>query len=258
MASSTTEESHEVKAIKQHISTFKSQISTTTNNVSSAKSNMDAAIAMYAALQSQLDVSKKELKDVEKLLVEAEQRAVNDDNDHVKLEGGSNKRRKVSPPPQDDTNTNNSAGVTVKMEENNDHAYDEETDKEDEDESTNQANKSVNNSNTNAASASKTSSRHPKDIMNSTARHQSTNDNKEGALGNSAANATGVASQSTSSNIQIVLEDCGSGSLNGTYTKVVGQMYDGAPVYIDIKRIYIIYRDSMSMGPNNWYIGWFG
>ena len=113
---STTEESHEVKAIKQHISTIKSQISTTTNNVSSAKSNMDAAIAMYASLQSQLDVSKKELKDVEKLLVEAEQRAAVN-NDDVNVEGGSNKRRKVSPPPQDDdtdTNNNNSAGVTAK------------------------------------------------------------------------------------------------------------------------------------------------
>jgi len=61
---STTEESHEVKAIKLHISTIKSQISITTNNVSSAKSNMEAAksnleaaIEMYASAKSQLDVS---------------------------------------------------------------------------------------------------------------------------------------------------------------------------------------------------------
>jgi len=62
---------------------------------------------------------------------------------------------------------------------------------------------------------------------------------------------------------QVILEGIyfrsGSSKLNGTYTKIVGQMFNGAPVYT--KRVgsglvinYVIYRDSASMESNNWYI----
>lgn len=213
---------------------------------------MDAAIAMYASLQSQLDVSKKELKDVEKLLAEAEQRAVNNDNDNLKLEGGSNKRRKVSPPPQDDdtdTNNNNSAGVAVKMEDN-DHAYDEETDKEDEDETTNQA--KVNNSNTNVEPAnSNTAYTQSNDVNNRTTAN--TNKNKEGVLVSTTA---AVSQSSTHSNTvnQVIVENCGNSYSSGTYIKIVGQTYEGALVYSNGD--YVIYRDIRSMGNNNWYVGY--
>jgi len=204
---------------------------------------MDAAIAMYAALQSQLDVSKKELKDVEKLLAEAEQqRAVNNDvNDDVNVEGGSNKRRKVSPPPED---TNNHAGgVTVKKEEDNDHAYDEDTDKEDEDGTKNQANKTVDNSN--AASANNNTSSQAND-MDGTAASTTNNQEALAAIG-----------QSTSSNNvdQVIVEGCGNFHFDGTYTKIVGKMCNGAPVYGKEDYDYI-YRDSTSMGPSNWFIGY--
>jgi len=285
---SSTEESHEVKAIKLHISTIKSQISITTNNVSSAKSNMDAAIAMYAALQSQLDVSKKELKDVEKLLVEAEQRAaaVANVNNDVNVEGGRNKRRKVSPPPQDDdTNTNNSggvtavkmeddgnaydeetdneedsndtnndhAGVTVKKEEgNNNHAYDDETDKEDEDETKPSATNNVSAKNNNSGS------HQSNDDMNTTTG--STSNNQEASRSSDASSTTAAAGQSTSSNDvnQVIVEGSGDSVVNGTYTKVVGQTHDGAPIYSkgQYMESIIIYRDSRSMRSNNWYISY--
>ena len=213
---------------------------------------MDAAIAMYAALQSQLDVSKKELKDIEKLLMEAEQRAVNDGNDHVKLEGGRNKRRKVSPPPQDDTN--NSAGVTVKKEEESDHHYDDETDKEDGDkedgkeEDDDGSTKLPATNNSASANNNNPAGSQSNDDMNTTAA--STSNNHE-ALG------SGDASQSTSSNNvkadQVIVEDCGLSEFNGTYTKVIGHMYDGAPVYSKGKGC-VIYCDSKSMGNNNWFI----
>ena len=253
---SSTEESHDVKAIKLHISTIKSQISITTNNVSSAKSNMDAAIAMYASLQSQLDVSKKELNDVEKLLAEAEQRAIV--NDNVNVEGGSNKRRKVSPPPQDDAN--NQAGVTIKMEQDSDH-YDDETDKEDGDkedgkeEDDDGSTKPPATNNTSANDNNPAGSRQSNDMNDGTTGHQeSTNNNKE-ALGSSAAS---TASQSTSDVDQVIVEGCGVFKDNGMYTKVAYK--NRAPVYS--KRVVcsngntIIYRDSNSMGPNNWFIGY--
>jgi len=263
---STTEESHEVKAIKLHITTLKSQISITTNNVSSAKSNIDAAIAMYAALQSQLDVSKKELKDVEKLLVEAEQRAFadNDVNDNVNNEGGSNKRRKVSPPPQDDTN--NSAGVIVKKEEEDGNAYDEETDKEDgdkedgkeEDDDGSTKPPAINNVSANNNNPAGSQSN---DNMNRTTGSIS---NNHEALGSGNATSSTAARQSTSVNNvnQVIVEGCGLSVLNGIYTKAVRQTFDGAPVPLLFagapvyrKGVYVIYRDSMSMGPCNWFIG---
>ena len=215
---------------------------------------MDAAIAMYASLQSQLDVSKKELKDVEKLLVETEQRAAVNNND-VNVEGGRKKRRKVSPPPQDDdTNNNNSAGVTVKMEENNDHAYDDETDKEDDDEEEGKeedddgtikplATNNASSNNNNPAGSSN-------DNTNNTTGRTSNNHESSTTM---AIGQTNTESDSGDVN-QVIMEGCGVSNVNGTYTKIVGQMYDGAPVYS--KMSYVIYRDSMSMGNNNWFIGY--
>jgi len=227
---------------------------------------MDAAIAMYAALQSQLDVSKKELKDVEKLLVEAEQRAFadNDVNDNVNNEGGSNKRRKVSPPPQDDTN--NSAGVIVKKEEEDGNAYDEETDKEDgdkedgkeEDDDGSTKPPAINNVSANNNNPAGSQSN---DNMNRTTGSIS---NNHEALGSGNATSSTAARQSTSVNNvnQVIVEGCGLSVLNGIYTKAVRQTFDGAPVPLLFagapvyrKGVYVIYRDSMSMGPCNWFIG---
>ena len=230
---STTEESYEVKAIKLHISTIKSQISITTNNVSSAKSNMDAAIAMYASLQSQLDVSKKELKDVEKLLAEAEQRANIDNNVNDNVEGGSNKRRKVSPPPQDDDT--NTAGVTVKMEDDG-NAYDKETDNEEDSDDTN---------NDHAGGINV-----KKEEGNNHAYDDETDKEEEDDV---------AVSQSTSSNNvnQVIVEGSGDSLVNGTYTEEVGQVHKGAPLYSQGN--HVIYRDSRSMGTYNWFIGyWYG
>ena len=78
---------------------------------------------------------------------------------------------------------------------------------------------------------------------------QSINNNKEGATGSSAAS---TASQSTSDVNQVIVEGCGLSGVNGTFTKLVGQMYNGAPVYIN--RVYAMYRNSLSMGPNSWFI----
>jgi len=218
-----SEDNHEVKA---RISSLESQISVATNNVSSAKSNMEAAIALYASLQSQLDALKKELKDVKK--VEAEQRATavaNNNNVNVELEGGSgnNKRRKVSPPPSDD-NSNNFAIVTVKKEEAN-NAYDDETDKEEEEEDgTNENNNTKNNATASATLAD-----------SNVSEDDDTNNN-------------------TPPSYQIIVEGCGRSGVDGIYTKIVGHVYKGAPVYC--YGDYAIYRDSMSMGPNNWFIGY--
>ena len=223
-----SEESHAVKAIKLHISTIKSQISITTNNVSSAKSNMDAAIAIYAALRSQLDVSKKELKDVEAKLAEAQQQAA--------IVNGSNKRRRVSPQPQ-----NNYAGVEVKREEDSGHAYDDETDKEEGDDSTKP--RATNNASANCNNQVGRQSTYNND---NTATQTTTNNNKEVS-----ANTTIAAVRQSSS--QVIVEGCGKSNHNGMYTKIVGQMYNGAPVYSKGKG-YVIYRDSMSMGPNSWFI----
>ena len=198
---------------------------------------MDAAIAMYASLQSQLDVSKKELKDVEKLLVEAEQRAAADVNNDVNAEGVSNKRRKVSPPPQD-TNTNISGGVTVKMEEDNDHAYDEETDKEDDNEE--EGKEEDDDGSTKPPATNNTSANN-----NNLAGSQS-NDNMnrttESTFNNQEALGSGDASESTSSNnVEVIVEGCGGSDFNGTYTKLGRQVYDDAPVYSKGKG-YVIYR----------------
>jgi len=83
----------------------------------------------------------------------------------------------------------------------------------------------------------------------------STSNNRE-ALGGGDASTTAVTGQSTSVNNvnQVIVEGGGVSMVNGTYTKVVGQMYDGAPVYAEGHRI--IYRNSTSMGPCNWFIGY--
>jgi len=88
-----------------------------------------------------------------------------------------------------------------------------------------------------------------------TATLQSINNNKERATAGTTASAT--ASKSTSDVDRVIAEGCGISGVNGTYTKLVGQMYNGAPVYIN--RVYAIYRNSMSMGPNSWFISvWHG
>ena len=75
--------------------------------------------------------------------------------------------------------------------------------------------------------------------------------NIEGTLGSTAA----AFSQSTSSNYvnQVIVDGSGDSLVNGTYTKEVGQMYRGAPVYSK-GRECVIYRDLRSMGNNNWFI----
>lgn len=52
------------------------------------------------------------------------------------------------------------------------------------------------------------------------------------------------------------MEGCGRSDVNGTYTKVDGQMRDGAPLYSKVGKEFVIYRDSRSMGPYNWYISY--
>jgi len=294
MSTHNTEGRREIEAIKQRLSAAKSQVSTATNNVASTKamatkmiesaqtmSDMaekevkeieytlkkakDKAKEMKDALnnvksmtqsnidtmQSQLETSKKELNDVEKLLTEAEQRATQE------AEGSSNKRRKISPQTissgitvkmeEDndyDKETDNEEepdynNITVKMEQDSDHHYDDETDKEDDDEEyeiANQTNNSAANSKTNAASSnSNTGSSELNNGMNSATG--STN-NQEAAIGQIN---------------QVIVEGWANSNCNGTYTKIVGQTHDGAPVYCNSKG-KVIYRNSMIMGPNNWFI----
>ena len=290
MSTHNIEGRREIEAIKQRLEAAKVQVSTASNNVASTKAMATKMIenaqhmsdmadkevkdientlkkakgkakemkdafdnvknmtqSNIDTMQSQLETSKKELNDVEKLLVEAEERAMQQEN-----EGNSNKRRKISPQTissgiavkmeenndydketdNEEDPADNNEGVTVKMEKDNDHAYDDETDKEDEDEIVNQTKSNVGN--------------------------------------NPTANTASVTSSSNNIN-QVVVEGCGLSDVNGTYNKVPGVMYKDAPVYskkvLHIRSIvsdektveYVIYRNSMSFSPNNWFIsGWKG
>lgn len=92
---------------------------------------------------------------------------------------------------------------------------------------------------------------------------QSNNSNNSTTNNTTSSNIANNARARSSDNInQVILEGVyyrsGSSKLNGMYTKIVGQMYNGAPVYT--KRVgsglvnYVIYRDSASIESNNWYI----
>jgi len=84
----------------------------------------------------------------------------------------------------------------------------------------------------------------------------STTNNQE-VLGSSATSSTTVAIGQSNTEItidvQVIVEGWGRPGVNGTYTKLVGHTYKGAPVYS--KGDYVIYRYSTSMRPNSWYIG---
>jgi len=269
----STDSSREIEAIKQRLAAVKTRVVVDSNNVASTKAMatkmIESAQSMSDAankeleeakakakrmmdeldntksmtqsnidiMQSQLETSQMEVQEVEKLLAKAEERAKQEVE-------GSNKRRKISPQTvssgvtvktedendydketdNEEDQDNNNITVIVKKEEDDDHAYDDETDKEDEDddETTNQANNTVG--------------------INTTANTRHT------------ANTKAAARQSTTSNVnQIFLEGCGT----STYTKVVGQIYNGVPVYSNGD--YVIYRDPTSLGPDNWFISvWHG
>jgi len=98
-----------------------------------------------------------------------------------------------------------------------------------------------------ASADNNSDTRQSSDDMNGTAT-SSTNNQEAGIA---------ASSSSTTATINfIVVEGCGISVVNGKYTKLVGQMFDGAPVYSkrSSSKNYIIYRHSISMGPNNWFI----
>jgi len=90
---------------------------------------------------------------------------------------------------------------------------------------------------------------------------QPNNNNNSTTNNPTSSNIANNARAGSSDNInQVILEGIyfrsGSSKLNGTYTKIAGQMYNGAPVYNRVHGLvkYVIYRDSASIESNNWYI----
>lgn len=104
--------------------------------------------------------------------------------------------------------------------------------------------------------------RQSNDDMNDTAT-SSTNNQEAGsadfssttAVSRSAYINNGTSISSNNVN-RVIVQGCGVSDVNGTYLKVVGQGYKGAPVYSQGN--YAIHRDLMSKGPNSWYIGYCG
>lgn len=90
---------------------------------------------------------------------------------------------------------------------------------------------------------------------------QPNNNNNSTTNNTTPSNIANNAIAGSSDNInQVILEGIyyrsGSSKLNGTYTKIVGHMCNGAPVYKRVHGLvnYVIYRDSPIMECNNWFI----
>jgi len=132
---STSEENHEVKAIKQRLVVAKLQTTSALKTLEKAKETKKSVKEMFEkmletletatksvdAAQNQYDMLQKDLKDTEKLLVEARERSSSNDIDqkpaatndtNTNENSSSNKRRKVSVSPQAKTDNQITSDIT--------------------------------------------------------------------------------------------------------------------------------------------------
>ena len=130
---SISEDSHEVKAIQQRLVAAKLQTTSALKTLEKAKETkksvkemfdkiletLETATKSVDAAQNQYDMLQKDLKDTEKLLVEARERSSSNDMDQkpaatndTNESSSSNKRRKVSVSPQTKTDNQITSDIT--------------------------------------------------------------------------------------------------------------------------------------------------
>jgi len=117
MATRDTEGRREIEAARQRLSIAKSQTTFLSKTLLSAKAAEVAARKTREDIQTQLEVSNKDLVDAQKFLAEAEVRweviAIDDDDDisSVAIDGNNKKRKANAVSPQgNNSNNNNNAG----------------------------------------------------------------------------------------------------------------------------------------------------
>jgi len=140
--------------------------------------------------------------------------------------------------------------ISIDVKKDTDHAYDDETDNEDD---------------TDEFESCKSSQSSTKAKVDDHKASDTKDDEDDGDGDNILARYGDKDDSATSSTIaavqyvnQVIAEGCGMDGVNGVYTKIVGQMYKGAPMYskrsTSTSGNKIMYRDSTRMENINWYI----